>query len=83
MPRVSRAVAFAFGATLLAGGAGLDGCILHAEPVYGAPVPPDSAVLDGATDGGADASQDATSDTAPADSGDVGVRYGAPPPDAG
>lgn len=81
-------MAFAFGATLLASGAGLDGCVETAQPAYGTPFPVDSAVIvDGATDAAVDASVDAPADAAvdaaPVDAGDVGVRYGAPPPDAG
>lgn len=92
MPRLSRAMAFAFGATILATGAALDGCVENAQPAYGVPFPDDSAVIvDGATDAAVDAAADApvdapadaTVDAAPVDAGDVGVRYGAPPPDAG
>lgn len=84
MPRLSRAMAFAFGATLLATGAGLDGCVETAQPAYGVPFPVDSATMsDAAPDAAVDASVDASVDAAPVDAGDVGVRYGAPPPDAG
>lgn len=68
--RVSRAVAFAFGAAL-----SLEGCIESATPVYGAPAPPPDAALNDA----GDAAVDAIADGAPADDGSPGVRYGAPP----
>lgn len=74
--RVSRAMLFAFGATLIAGSA-LDGCAESATPVYGAPAPP----LDASMNDAGDAAVDVATDGAPADDGSPGVRYGAPPVD--
>ncbi len=74
MPRMSRAVAFTLGAAILAGSSAmLDGCV-QSQPVYGAPFPPQDAAVDAP----ADAAADAVNDT-----GNPGVRYGAPPADGG
>lgn len=74
MPRMSRAVAFSIGAAVFVGAAAmLDGCI-QAEPVYGAPIPPQDAAADASTDAAVDAATD---------TGNPGVRYGAPPADGG
>jgi len=72
--RVSRAVAFAFGASL--GAAVGASCVPVAA--YGAPAPPPDAAPQDAGDAG-DAGDDAAVDA----TADVGVRYGAPPPPDG
>jgi hypothetical protein len=69
--RVSRAVAFAFGATL-----GVD-CSAPPVPAYGTPSPPADAAPFDTGDGAA------PSDAAVDAGADLGVRYGAPPPPDG